>query len=129
MTPFIWFLLITGGISLFFGWIIWYTGIFPVMAAHVQENVADFAWGIALILAAMLASFDQNFASLTRVQMESMTWLNWAILFFKPLAAGLAVFIALVKPKIGVKPNVRHNAAAPMNKTVVIEDNPTKITP
>lgn len=101
--PFYWFI----GIStvLFGGglWLIWYVGLVAILAKHARDYPLDYAICAALIALSMLSAFDQNFSKLTSLEMNGLTWLQWAILFFKPLAAGLATFVAFVMNKTSKK--------------------------
>lgn len=65
-------------------------------AAHAKTYAVAYVKGGALITLAMLAAFDESFRTLTREAALALPWWGWALLFFKPIAAGLAVLVAFL---------------------------------
>jgi hypothetical protein len=67
-----------------------------VAAEHAKTYSLAYAKGAALIMIAMISAFDENFRTLTREAASGFPWWNWAILFLKPILAGLSVFAAFI---------------------------------
>lgn len=65
-------------------------------AEHAKTYAIAYVKGGALVAIAMLAAFEQAFHPLTTEMALKLAWWDWAILFFKPLAAGLAVIVAFL---------------------------------
>lgn len=68
---------------------------------HAKTYAAAYVKGGALVLMAMIAAFDQAFTPLTADAARALTWWGWAVLFFKPVAAGLAVVVAFLDKTAG----------------------------
>ncbi len=67
-----------------------------VAAKHAKVYARAYVKGGALVVVAMIASFDENFRPLTKDVAALQPWWMWAILFLKPIGAGLAVVIAFL---------------------------------
>lgn len=67
-----------------------------VAAQHASKYAIAYVKGSALIIIAMLAAFEQAFQPLTAELAARLSWWDWAILFFKPIAAGFAVLVAFL---------------------------------
>jgi hypothetical protein len=65
-------------------------------AQHASRYAIAYVKGGALIIIAMLAAFEQAFQPLTAELAARLSWWDWAILFFKPIAAGFAVLVAFL---------------------------------
>lgn len=93
---------IVGGLGLFLR-----SALAEVAAAagvHAKTYAAAYVKGGALVLMAMIAAFDQAFTPLTVETAKALSWWGWAILFFKPVAAGLAVVVAFLDKTAGTPP-------------------------
>lgn len=98
MNPFYWFLTIAGFIfAVTVGGII-YLGFPRIMARHVQTNMADYVYGGCMTLIAGFSMYQETFSKITPDVMESMSWVDWSIAYFKPIAAMLGSLVLLVKP-------------------------------
>jgi cytochrome bd-type quinol oxidase subunit 2 len=73
-------------------------------AAHAKDNSLAYAKGAGLVAIAVLAAFDEAFRNLTKEQAAALAWWHWAMLFFKPIAAGGAVFVAFIDRSAGQQP-------------------------
>lgn len=71
---------------------------------HAQTFALAYVKGGALIIIAMLSSFEQAFQPLTAEMATHLSWWDWAILFFKPIAAGFAVLVAFLDKSTGSPP-------------------------
>lgn len=65
-------------------------------AEHARAYAVVYVKGSALVMLAMFSSFDESFRPLTREVADKQAWWDWAILFSKPMAAGLAVVVAFL---------------------------------
>jgi cytochrome bd-type quinol oxidase subunit 2 len=74
-------------------------------AAHARDNSLAYAKGAGLVAIAGFAAFDEAFRNLTREQAATLAWWHWTLLFFKPIAAGGAVFVAFIDRSAGQKPD------------------------
>lgn len=68
---------------------------------HAKLYAVAYVKGGALVALAMLASFDEAFRTLTRETAAGLSWWGWALLFFKPISAGLAVLVAFLDRSAG----------------------------
>jgi hypothetical protein len=120
--PFFWFL---GILGLGFVGIVWWLRdlideITKSATRHARANVGSYVKCGALMLTASIAAFDQAFHPLTTEQATKLAWWDWAILFFKPFAAALAVLIAYLQaPTTGHEP-----AKPPTNPPFSTTPNP-----
>lgn len=96
------FLLVGGG--LYFGRGVIRT-LLEAAKAHAAAYAPAYVKGGALVLIAMLAAFEQAFQPLTVEQAAHLAWWDWAIRFFKPIAAGLAVVVAFFDRSSAQPPN------------------------
>ena len=66
------------------------------MTEHAGAYALVYAKGAGLITIAMIASFEQTWLTITSAEFIAMPWWVILIMYSKPLAAGLAVFIAFI---------------------------------
>src|SRR5687768_1240144 len=69
-------------------------------AEHAKTYAGAYAKGAALVAIAVLTSFDENFKALSPDVAAILPWWSWLALFFKPVIAGLAVYVAFVDGSI-----------------------------
>lgn len=74
------------------------------VGSHAKTYSLAYVKGGALILVTMLASFKESFHALTFEMAEKLAWWDWAILFFGPIASGLAVLVAFLDRSIPGSP-------------------------
>lgn len=88
------FLVIVGGI----GWLL--RGAVGSIATQAAEHAKTFAAAYvkctALVALAMGGVFVETFSTLSQETAARMAWWGWAVLMWKPLAAGLAVLVAFL---------------------------------
>lgn len=75
-------------------------GISSTAAEHAKTYAVAYVKGGALIFIAAGTAFDQGFSSLSASLQASMPWAPYAIFFWKPVAAGLAVLVAFLDRSI-----------------------------
>ena len=90
----------------FFGGIAWMLrGTWSVLATQAQVHAATYALsymkGAALILIASGACFTETFGNLTPTEAAAWAWWDWAVAFWKPVAAGLATMVAFLDQSMG----------------------------
>jgi hypothetical protein len=96
--PFVWFL-----IFVFVVWGAVFIFMRPVLATlskqaaeHAKLYAAAYVKGSALVAIAVLTSFGETFKALSPDVAAILPWWSWLDLFFKPIVAGLAVYVAFV---------------------------------
>lgn len=87
-------LVVIGGMGFFLRGALF--NITTAAAEHAKIYAVAYVKGGALILLAMLASFDENFRNLTKEAAVLLPWWGWTILYLKPIAAALAVLVAFL---------------------------------
>jgi len=80
-------------------------GTWRVLATQAQVHAATYALsyikGAALILIASGACFTETFGNLTPTDAAGWQWWDWAVAFWKPVAAGLATMVAFLDNSMG----------------------------
>jgi cytochrome bd-type quinol oxidase subunit 2 len=64
--------------------------------AHARYYALSYVKCFALVSIAMGACFTETFWNLTPEDAAAYAWWNWVILFWKPIAAGLATLLAFL---------------------------------
>lgn len=67
-----------------------------IASDHAKTYAVAYVKGGCLVLIAMGSAFKETFQPLTIEQANRMEWWDWAIAFFSPLLAGLAVLAAFL---------------------------------
>lgn len=77
-----------------------FKGVLLQVAAQAQEHAQYYAVAyvkcFALCAIATGACFTETFWSLTKADTDAYQWWNWMILFWKPIAAGMATLLAFL---------------------------------
>lgn len=63
---------------------------------HATAYAVSYLKGGALILIAGGACFTETFGNVTKAEAAAWEWWDWAVAFWKPVAAGLACMVAFV---------------------------------
>lgn len=75
-------------------------GTWSVLATQAQVHAATYAIsylkGMALVAIAGGACFTETFRNVLPSEAATWAWWDWAVAFWKPIAAGLACFVAFV---------------------------------
>lgn len=71
-------------------------GITSTAAAHAKTYSVAYVKGGALILIAAGAAFETGYQTLAAPIQNTLQWAPYAIFFWKPIAAGLAVLVAFL---------------------------------
>lgn len=82
-------------------------------SVHAKDNSLAYAKGAGLITIGVLAAFDEAFRNLTKEQAAALAWWHWAILFFKPISAGGAVFVAFIDRSSSQQPEPKPETNKP----------------
>jgi hypothetical protein len=111
-------------IALIIGGALWFFrgAIFAVSTAaaeHAKVYAVAYVKGGALVSIAMLSSFDETFRNLTRDTAATLPWWGWAVLFFKPLSAALAVLAAFLDRSITRAKEERAATTPPYTQPVI----------
>jgi len=95
-SPFVWFLvfvfIVWGGIFIFLRRVL--ATLSKRAAEHADSYAGAYLKGSALIAIAVLNSFKQTFQALSPDVAAVLPWWSWLGMFFEPVIAGLAVYMA-----------------------------------
>lgn len=98
MTTLHWFLLF---VVVVWGSLLWFLrGVMAELSkqatSHAKLYAAAYAKGGALIAIAVFTSFGETFEKLSSDVAVVLPWWSWLSMFFQPVIAGLAVYVAFV---------------------------------
>jgi len=109
-------LLVFLGVGLWF-----FRGVINVLgtlaADHARVYAVSYIKGAALIAIAAGACFTETFSNLTAEEAARLSWWSWMVLFWKPIAAGLATMCAFLDRSAERARDDRSNTPSPFPKS------------